>query len=107
MINAMEAKQLSRTASTLLFTGVDLATKPNGKYPSEDFEKVLARSAFDGEFVHTTAKELQVARGEDIDLQHRSPLAKSLLYHLRGLSPDAINAQFDGVRAVTLAHARR
>ena len=107
MIHATEAKQLSRAASTLLFTGVDLATKPNGKYPSEDFEKVLARSAFDGEFVHTTAKELQVARGEDIDLQHRSPLAKSLLYHLRGLSPDAINAQFDGVRAVTLAHARR
>lgn len=44
--------------------------------------------------VPSTAKELQLARGEDINLQHRSPLAKSLLYHLR-------------VRAVTLAHARR
>ncbi|WP_136592173.1 transposase [Salinigranum halophilum] len=107
MIHATEAKPLSRAASSLLFTGLDLATKPNGKYPSEDFEKVLARSAFDGEFVHTTAKELQLARGEDIDLQHRSPLAKSLLYHLRNLSPDAIDAQFDGVRVATFAHARR
>ena len=107
MIHATEAKQLSRAASSLLFTGLDFGTKPNGQYPSEDFEKVLARSAFDGEFVHTTAKELQLARGEDIDLQHRSPLAKSLLYHLRHLSPDAIDAQFDGVRAATFAHARR
>ena len=107
MINATEAKQLSRAASSLLFTHLDFATKPNGLYPSEDFEKVLARSSFDGEFVHTTAKELQLARGEEIDLQQRSPLAKSLLYHLRGLSPDAIDAQFDGVRAATFAHARR
>jgi len=107
MIHATEAKQLSRAASSLLFTGLDFATKPNGQYPSEDFKKVLARSAFDGEFVHTTAKELQLAREEDIDLQQRSPLAKSLLYHLRGLSPDAIDAQFDGVRAATFAHARR
>ncbi len=76
----------------MLFTHLDFATKPNGQYPSEDFEKVLARSAFNGEFVHTTAKKLQLARGEDIDLQQRSPLAKSLLYHLRGLSPDAIDA---------------
>jgi len=107
MIHATEAKQLSRAASSLLFTGLDFGTKPNGQYPSEDFEKVLARSAFDGKFVHTTAKELQLARGEDIDLQHRSPLAKSLLYHLRHLSPDAIDAQFDGVRTATFAHARR
>ncbi len=78
MIHATEAKQLSRAASSLSFTGLDFGTKPNGQYPSEDFEKVLARSAFDGEFVHTTAKELQLARGEDINLQHRSPLAKSL-----------------------------
>lgn len=107
MIHATEAKQLSRAASSLLFTRLDFETKPNGKYPSEDFQKVLARSAFDGEFVHTTAKELQLARGADIDLQQRSPLAKSLLYHLRHLSPDAIDAQFDGVRAATFAHARR
>lgn len=91
----------------LLFTRLDFATKPNGQCSSEDFEKVLAQSAFDGEFVHTTAKELQLVRGEDIDLQQHSPLAKSLLYHLRGLSPDAIDAQFDGVRAATFAHARQ
>ncbi|WP_199722670.1 hypothetical protein [Haloplanus aerogenes] len=81
-----------------------MTTKPNGQYPSEDFEKVLARSIFDDEFVYTTAKELQLARCEHIDHQHRSPLAKSLLYHLRNLSPDAIDAQFDGVRAATFAH---
>ncbi|MGQ3330795.1 transposase [Halorubrum sp. FL23] len=107
MIHTTEAKQLSRAASSLLFTELDFATKPNGQYPSEDFEKVLARSAFNGEFVHTTAKGLQLARSEDIDLQQRSPLAKSLLYHLRRLSPNAIDAQFDGVRAATFAHARR
>ena len=78
MIHATEAKQLSRAASSLLFTGLDFGTKPNGQYPSEDFLEVLARSAFDGEFVHTTAKELQLARGEDIDLQHRSPLTPAV-----------------------------
>ena len=107
MIHASEAKQLSRAVSTLLFTRLDFGTKPNSQYPSEDFAEVLARSSFDGEFVHTTAKELQLARGDEIDLQQRSSLAKSLLYHLRRLSPDAINAQFDGVRAATFAHARR
>ncbi|WP_205743006.1 hypothetical protein [Halalkalirubrum salinum] len=107
MIHAAEAKQLSRVASTLLFTHLGFATKPNGQYPSEDFQRVLAWSPFDGEFVHTTAKELQIARNEDIDLQQRSPLARSLLYHLRGLSPDAIDAQFDSVRAAIFAHARR
>jgi len=107
MIHATEAKQLSCAASSLLFTGVDFGTKTNGQYPSEDFQKVLARSSFDGEFVHTAAKALQLARGDDLDLQHRSPLAKSLLYHLRNLSPDAIDAQFDGVRTATFAHARR
>jgi hypothetical protein len=106
MIHATEAKQLSRAASSLLFTQLDFATKPNGQYPSEDFLEVLARSAFDGEFVHTTAKELQLARSEDIHLQHR-PLGKSLLYHLRGLSPDANELSVDGVRAATFAHARR
>ena len=89
MIHASEAKQLSRAVSTLLFTRLHFGTKPNGQYPSEDFIKVLAGSSFDSEFVHTTAKELQLARGDEIDLQQRSPLAKSLLYHLRGLSPRA------------------
>ena len=106
MIHATEAKQLSRAASSLLFSRLDFATKPNGVYPSEDFTQVLARSAFNGEFVHTTAKELQLLRGDELDVQQRSPLAKSLLYHLRGLHPDAIDAQFDGVRAATFAHAR-
>ncbi len=81
--------------------------KAEWQVSERDFQKVLARSAFDGEFVHTTAKELQLARGADIDLQQRSPLAKSLLYHLRHLTPDAIDTQFDGVRTATFAHARR
>ena len=85
----------------------DFATKQNGRYPREDFLEVLARSAFDGEFVHTTAKELQLAWSEDINLQQRSPLAISLLYHLRGLSPEAIDAQSDRVWTVIFDHTRR
>lgn len=84
-----EAKQLSRAASSLLFTRLDFTTKPNVKYPSEDIQKVFARSAFDGKFIHTTAKELQLARGVDVDRQGRSPLAKPLLYYLGNLSPNA------------------
>nr|WP_255568359.1 hypothetical protein [Salinarchaeum sp. IM2453] len=34
----------------------------------------------------------------DITSTARNPLAKSLLYHLRNLSMDAVNDQFDGVR---------
>ena len=78
MIHANEVKQLSRAASTLLFTHLDFSTKPNGQYPTEDFERVLARSAFDGEFVHTTAKELQLARNEDTD-KISEPLADTRL----------------------------
>lgn len=40
MVHATEAKQLSRAASSLLFTGLDFAPKPNGTYPSEDFDRV-------------------------------------------------------------------
>ena len=67
MIHATEAKQLSRADSRLLFTHLDVATKPNGQYASEDSLEVLARSSFDSEFSHTTAKEHQLARNEDID----------------------------------------
>ena len=34
----------------------------------------------------------------DVTSTSRNPLAKSLLYHLRNLSTDAIDDQFDGVR---------
>ncbi len=40
MIDAIEAKQLSRAASSLPFTHLEFTTKPNGKYPSEDFLEV-------------------------------------------------------------------
>lgn len=90
MIQASEAKQVSRATASLLFSQLDVATKSNGRSPSEDCLEVLARSVFDGDVVHTTAKERQLARGEAIELQQRSPLAKSHLYHLRNPSSDAI-----------------
>jgi len=86
MIHATETKQLSRAAFSLLFTELNFGTKPDSQYPSEDVLEVLARSAFDDEFVQTTAKELQFGRGDEIELQYRSPLTKLLLYHPRNLS---------------------
>ena len=43
---------------------------------------------------------MQLDRSEPVDITSpaRNPLAKSLLYHLRQLDADAIDAQFDGVR---------
>ncbi|WP_174811880.1 hypothetical protein [Salinadaptatus halalkaliphilus] len=39
-----------------------------------------------------------MARGEELNLEDRSPLSKSLLYHLGEMDADAIDDQFDGIR---------
>jgi hypothetical protein len=91
-----------------LFTEPDFATKSHGQYPGEDFEKVLARSAFDSESVCTIPRKSFISLGMTKSISSDGgPLAKSLLYHLRNLGPDAVDAQFDGVRTATFAHARR
>ena len=62
--------------------------------------EILSRIAFDQEFADTGGKTLQLDRDEHVDITAtaRNSLAKSLLYHLRNLSADAIIDQFDGVR---------
>ena len=100
MVQTTEAKQVCRAASTLLYPELGFSVKQCGEYTREDFEKILSRIAFDQEFANTGGKTLQLDRDEQVDVTStaRNPLAKSLLYHLRQLSTDAIDDQFDGVR---------
>jgi hypothetical protein len=100
MVETGEAKQVCRAASTLLFPELEFDVKPCGKYTKADFLEILSRIAFDQEFANTGGKTLQLDRDEHVDVTStaRNSLAKSVLYHLRNLSTDAINAQFDGVR---------
>jgi len=100
MVETAEAKQVCRAASTLLYPALEFDVKPCGEYTREDFLEILSRIGFDQEFANTGGKTLQLARDERVDVTStaRNSLAKSLLYHLRNLSTDAIDAQFDGVR---------
>lgn len=109
MVETAEAKQVSRAASSLLFPELDFGIADNGTYPSEDFQRVLARIAFDNEFANAGAKAYQLARGDEVDVgtESRNPLARALLYHLRGLGADAVDGQFDRVRDAVLAEAVR
>lgn len=92
MVATDKARQVCRAAGSLLYPSLNFGTKPNGTYPSEDFARVLTRSAFEREFTNTSARHLQLARGDALDLEDRSPLAKSLLYNLGTMEVDAIDA---------------
>jgi hypothetical protein len=83
-----------------VYPALEFDSKPCGTYAREDFLEVLSRIAFDQEFANTGGKTVQLDRSEPVDVTStaRNPLAKSLLYHLRQLDADAIDAQFDGVR---------
>ena len=108
MVKPAEAEQVTQAASSLLFPELEFGIAPNGTYPSEDFQQVLARIAFDNEFANTGAKAYQLARGDDISCTAtRNPLARALLYHLRGLDADAVDEQFDRVREKILTAAAR
>ena len=109
MVETAEAKQVSRAATSLLCPGLEFGIATNGTYPSEDFRRVLARIAFDNEFANAGAKAYQLARGDDVDVgsESRNPLARALLYHLRGLDADAVDDQFDRVRDAVLGEATR
>ncbi|WP_114579695.1 transposase [Saliphagus sp. LR7] len=100
MVDTDEAKQVCRAASRVVYPELDFGIKPCGSYTREDFEQVLSRIAFTHEFANTGGKTVQLDRSEPVDVTStaRNPLAKSLLYHLRHLTADAIDAQFDGVR---------
>ena len=77
----------------MLFPELDFGVADNGTYPGEDFQGVLARISFDNEFANAGAKAYQLARGDDVDAgdESRNPLARALLYHLRGLDADAVD----------------
>ena len=100
MVDTTEAKQVCRAASPLVYPALDFDIKPCGTYTREDFEQVLSRIAFDQEFANTGGKTVQLDRSEPVDVTStaRNPLAKSLLYHLRHLDADTIDAHFDAVR---------
>ncbi len=100
MVETIEAKQVCRAASTVVYPRLDFDIKPCGSYTREDFLEVLSRVAFEQEFANTAGKTCQLDHGESVDLTStaRNGLAKSLLYHLRNLEADAIDDQFDGVR---------
>jgi len=94
MVNTTEARQVCRVASTLLYPALDFDIKACGSYTREDFEQVLSRIAFDQEFASTGGKTVQLGRSEPVDVMPmaRNTRAKSLLYHLRHLDVDAIDA---------------
>ena len=94
MVETAEAKQVCNAASTLLFPKLDFGVKQCGKYTREDFLEILSRIAFDQEFANTGGKTLQLDREQQVDITStaRNSLAKSLLYHLRNLSTDAIDS---------------
>ncbi len=109
MVDTTEAKQVTSAASSLLFPEIDLDVASNATYTREDFEPVLSRIAFDNEFANAGAKAYQCARGDDVSLETtaRNPLARALLYNLRGLGADGIDEQFDAVRKEILTHVAR
>ncbi|EMA31918.1 hypothetical protein C444_07570 [Haloarcula japonica DSM 6131] len=80
MVETAEADQVSRAASSLLFPELEFGVADNRTYPSEDFQRVLARIAFDNEFANIGAKAYQLARGDDVDVETtaRNPLARAL-----------------------------
>jgi hypothetical protein len=106
MVATTEAQQVCRAAESFLYPSLYFGAKPNGIYPSEDFARVLTRSAFEREFTNTSARHLQLARGDTLDIEDRSPLAKSLLYNLGIVETDAIDSQLDGVRDQLIAQMK-
>jgi len=107
MVDTAEARQVCRAAGSLLYPSLDFGSKPNGTYPSEDFTRAFTWSAFEREFTKTSARHLQLAKGDALHLEDRSPLAKSLLYNLGEMDADAIDAQFDGVRDQLIVQTKK
>lgn len=109
MVETSEAKQVSRATSSQLFPEIEFGVEDNGTCPSEDFQRILARNAFDNEFANAGVKAYQLVRGEDVDVdaESRNSLARALLYHLRGLETDAVDDQFDPGCDTVLTEAAR
>jgi len=109
MVGTAEAERVCWEASRRLFPELEFDIAANGTYPRQQFERLLARIAIDNEFANAGAKAYQLARGEDVavDTDARNPLARALLYHLRGLDIDAVDAQFTRIHDALFAAAAR
>ncbi len=107
MVSTTEARQVCRAVGSLLYPALDFGTKPSSTYPSEDFSRVLTRRHSIVSSLTPVLEHLQLARGEELNLEDRSPLSKSLLYHLGEMDADAIDDQFDGIRGQFLDQARK
>jgi len=69
MVETIEAKQVCRAASTVVYPGLDFDIKPCGSYTREDFLEVLSRVAFEQEFANTAGKTCQLNDGEPVDVE--------------------------------------
>ena len=100
MVETNRAKQMCRSVSSVVYPELDFGIKPCGSYTREEFLDLLSQIAFDQEFANTGGKTYQLDQSEPVDITStaRNQLAKSFLYHLRNLSADDIDSQFDGVR---------
>jgi hypothetical protein len=109
MVGTAEAERVCWEASRRLVPELEFGIAANGTYPRQQFERLLGRIALDNEFANAGAKAYQLARGEDVavDTDARNPLARALLYHLRGLAPDAVDAQFTRIHEALLKAAAR
>jgi hypothetical protein len=109
MVKTTKARQVTSAAASLLFPELKFGVASNATYTREDFQPVLSRIAFDNEFANAGAKAYQLARGDDVSVENtaRNPLARALLYNLRGLQADGIDEQFDAVRDTIFAHGAR
>jgi hypothetical protein len=87
MVETSEAKQVSRAASSLLFPELEFGAADNSTYPSEDFQRVFARIAFDNEFANAGAKAYQLARGDDVDVEAKSRNSQNSEADATGLDP--------------------
>jgi hypothetical protein len=81
MVETVEAKQVCRATSSLLYPELKFGVKQCGEYTREDFRKIHSRTAFDQEFANTGGKTLQLDRDEQVEIKStaRNSLAKSLL----------------------------
>lgn len=107
MVDIGELKQVSRAAIALLLSALDFRLAPNADASDEEFVKLLVRSGIRDEFVNTVAKQCRVTHSDEPagELPHQDPRAQALLYHLRGLSTDAVETQFDRVHKLIFAQA--
>lgn len=100
MVDTTEAKCVCGAGLILVYSTLGLRVKPCEICMREDFEQVSSGTAFDEEFANTDGKTVQLDRRVLVNVTSmtRNQFGKPLLYHLRHLDADAIDAQFNGVR---------